>query len=318
MRIVIALGGNALLRRGERPDAGAQRLNIKTAARAVAEVGRHHQVVVTHGNGPQIGLLALESERDSALTVPYPLDVLGAETEGMIGYWLTQELGNELPGIPVTMVLTQTVVDPADPAFADLTKFIGPMYDESRARSLATARGWVVKPDGSGWRRVVASPPPLDIVELSTIQLLMRNGVLVVCAGGGGIPVARDGAGRFVGVEAVVDKDRASALLASRLGADVLLMLTDVAAVEVGWGTATSRRLDRITPEELDDLSFASGSMGPKIAAAGDFIRGGGLVAGIGALTDAAAILAGRAGTLIGRKADLARIPGPLGGAAGT
>jgi carbamate kinase len=299
VRIVIALGGNALLLRGERPDAAAQRGNIRSAARAVARVGRRHQVVVTHGNGPQIGLLALESERDRSLSVPYPLDVLGAETEGMIGYWLAQELGNELPGIPVTTLLTQTVVDPGDPDFTDPSKFIGPMYDEARATSLAGERGWVVKPDGPGWRRVVASPPPLDIVELPSIRLLMRHGVLVVCAGGGGVPVARDRDGRYVGVEAVVDKDHASSLLASRLGADVLLMLTDVAGVYTGWGKPAARRIEKVT----------NGSMGPKVAAACAFVRGGGRLAGIGALTDAAAIIAGRAGTLIGSPASLARMP---------
>jgi carbamate kinase len=298
IRVVVALGGNALIRRGERAEAATQRANIARAVRAVAAVADRHEVVVTHGNGPQVGLLALQAEayRDVA---PYPLDVLGAESEGMIGYLLEQELMNALPGRPVATLLTQVSVDAADPAFAAPSKPIGPVYDEPAGKRLASERGWSVAPDGDGVRRVVASPEPRAILELATIRLLTGAGVLVVCAGGGGVPVTITAGGAIRGVEAVVDKDRAAALLAEELDADALLLLTDVPRVVAGWGTPAAVELDRATPTQLRDLTFPAGSMGPKVEAACRFVERTGGLAAIGALDDAEAILAGRAGTQI-------------------
>jgi carbamate kinase len=297
-RVVVALGGNALLRRGEPADAATQRANVVRAVRAVAAVARRHEVVVTHGNGPQVGLLALQAEayRDVA---PYPLDVLGAESEGMIGYLLEQELMNALPGRPVATLLTQVSVDAADPAFAEPSKPIGPVYDEPAGRRLAAERGWAVAPDGDGVRRVVASPRPRAILEVAAIRLLLAAGVLVVCTGGGGIPVTITADGAVHGVEAVVDKDRAAALLAECLGAEALLLLTDVPRVVAGWGTPVAVELDRATPAQLREETFAAGSMGPKVEAACRFAERTGGLAAIGALEDAEAILAGRAGTRI-------------------
>ena len=297
-RIVVALGGNALIRRGQGADAATQRANVVRAVRAVAALAHRHEVVITHGNGPQVGLLALQAEayRDVA---PYPLDVLGAESEGMIGYLLEQELMNVLPGRPVATLLTQVSVDLADQAFTHPSKPIGPVYDEQAGNLLAAERGWAVAPDGDGVRRVVASPEPQSILELDSIRLLLEAGVLVVCTGGGGIPVTITADGAVHGVEAVVDKDRAAALLAERLRADVLLLLTDVPQVVAGWGTASPVGLDRATPAQLRDLSFAAGSMGPKVQAAVRFAERTGGLAAIGALEDAEAILAGRAGTRI-------------------
>jgi carbamate kinase len=298
MLVVAALGGNALLRRGQAADAGTQRANVVTAVRAIAELAREHDVVVTHGNGPQVGLLALQGESYHGVQ-PYPLDVLGAESEGMIGYLLDQELVNGLGGRDVATLLTQVIVDADDPAFARPEKFIGPVYERRDAERLAEERGWTVAPDGDFWRRVVASPEPRSIVELQTIRLLVRAGVLVVCAGGGGIPVVVDREGRLRGVEAVVDKDRAAALLATGLGADALLMLTDVSAVELGYGTAGARALRDVDAADLHGLKFAAGSMGPKVEAACRFAEQTGGLAGIGSLTDAAAILRGERGTRV-------------------
>ena len=248
MRVVIALGGNALLRRGEPADAATQRRNVTRAVAAIADLAADHEVIVTHGNGPQVGLLALQGDAYAAVA-PYPLDVLGAESEGMIGYLLDQELVNALGGRPVATLLTQVIVDPNDPAFAKPTKPIGPVYDHESAQRLAAERGWAIAPDGDHHRRVVASPEPRSIVELGTLRLLVGAGVLVVCVGGGGIPVAVDRDGRLEGVEAVIDKDAAAELLARGLGADALLMLTDVPAVQTGWGT-----------EEAHDLGDVSAS----------------------------------------------------------
>ena len=297
-RVVMALGGNALLRRGEPADAVTQRANVVRAVQAVAAVARRHEVVVTHGNGPQVGLLALQAEayRDVA---PYPLDILGAESEGMIGYLLEQELMNALPGRPVATLLTQVSVDAADPAFAEPSKPIGPVYDRPAGARLAAERGWTVAPDGDGVRRVVASPRPREILELAAIRLLLEAGVLVVCTGGGGIPVTLTAQGAVHGVEAVADKDRAAALLAEDLGADALLLLTDVPRVVAGWGTPEAVELERATPTQLRGESFAAGSMGPKVEAACRFAERTGGLAAIGSLDDAEAILAGRAGTRI-------------------
>ena len=296
MRIVVALGGNALLQRGEPADAAAQRRNVAVAVEALAALAAEHEVIVTHGNGPQVGLLALQGEAYSQVA-PYPLDVLGAESEGMIGYLLDQELTNGLAGRPVATLLTQVIVDRDDPAFEDPTKFIGPVYDRATAGRMAADRGWHVKEDGAHWRRVVPSPEPRSIVEMPTIELLLRAGVLVICAGGGGVPVAI-GAHGFHGVEAVIDKDLAAALLARHLSADVLMLLTDVAGVMDQWGTEGARPIARIDPLDLRELDLAAGSMGPKAEAACRFADGGG-VAIIASLDQAAAALAGDTGTRV-------------------
>jgi len=298
VRVVVALGGNALLRRGEATDAETQRANIAVAVGAIAELARDHEVVVTHGNGPQVGLLALQSEalHEGA---PYPLDILGAESEGLVGYLLEQELVNELPERPAATLLTQVVVDADDPAFAHPTKPIGPVYDERTARRLATERGWTIAPDADRYRRVVPSPEPRSIVELNAIRLLVGSGVLVICVGGGGIPVVLDESGRLRGVEAVIDKDLSAALLASQLEAHALLMLTDVPFAEDGWRTPHARPLIHVTPTELGTIKFAPGSMAPKIEAACRFVQRTGGTAAIGALADAGAILRGERGTQV-------------------
>ena len=298
MRIVVALGGNALLQRGQPADAAVQRHNVATAVESLAELAAEHEVVVTHGNGPQVGLLALQGEAYPKVE-PYPLDVLGAESEGMIGYLLEQELVNVLGGRPVATLLTQVIVDADDPAFAQPTKFIGPVYDLENAELLGAERGWRVAPDGPYWRRVVASPAPRSIVEIPTIRLLVEAGVLVVCVGGGGIPVVVDRDGRLHGVEAVIDKDRAASLLARGLDADALLLLTDVAAVERDYGTARARPITQATADELLALDLPAGSMGPKVEAAAWFAQETGNRAAIGSLAEAAAVLAGRSGTTV-------------------
>jgi carbamate kinase len=298
MRVVVALGGNALLRRGEPADADTQRRNVTIAVDALAELARSHELVITHGNGPQVGLLALQGEA-YVQAPPYPLDVLGAETEGMIGYLLDQELVNALGTRPVATLLTQVIVDPEDVAFERPTKFIGPVYDKERARQLTFTRGWSIAADGKHWRRVVPSPEPRGIVELSTIRLLVEAGVLVVCVGGGGIPVVVDRDGRLGGVEGVIDKDLAAALLAEGLDADALLMLTDVDGVQVNWGTPQARRLSEVSAGELAGMTFAAGSMGPKVQAACRFTERTGGMAAIGSLADAAEILQGRRGTRV-------------------
>jgi carbamate kinase len=299
MRIVAALGGNALLRRGQAADAGTQRSNVRRAVGALAELVRDHELVVTHGNGPQVGLLALQAESYREVA-PYPLDVLGAESEGMIGYLIDQELVNALGGQPVATLLTQVIVDATDPAFGRPSKPIGPVYDEDAARRRAEERGWGLARDGDGWRRVVASPQPRAIVELETVRVLCEAGVTVVCSGGGGIPVVVDREGFLRGVEAVVDKDLAAALLAEGLGADALLLLTDVEAVMTGWGTADARPLGETTVEELRALVLPAGSMGPKVEALCAFVERTGAFGAIGGLEDAAALLAGEAGTRLG------------------
>jgi carbamate kinase len=300
MLIVIALGGNALLRRGERLDAAVQRANVKVAAEAVAAIARDHRVVLVHGNGPQVGLLALQNEAYDDVA-PYPLDVLDAETEGMVGYLLEQELGRHLPQDRLATLLTQIVVDIDDPAFGHPTKFVGPGYDEGEAGRLAVDRRWMVARDGDRWRRVVPSPTPRSIVEIATIRLLVEHDITVTCAGGGGIPVVRDAVGGLRGIEAVIDKDLAAALLACELRADALLLLTDVEGVLEGWGTPASRVIREIGPNEVRRLGLPAGSMGPKAEASARFVDGTGNVAGIGALADAVAVLRGEAGTQVRR-----------------
>jgi carbamate kinase len=269
------------------------------AASIAALISEGHKVVVTHGNGPQVGLLALQTAAGPAES-RFPLDILGAESEGMIGYLIEQELANFLPeGALVATLLTQTLVDPWDPAFQRPEKPIGPVYDEAQAKQLEREKGWTLARDGKGWRRVVASPEPLEILEARVISLLADQGVTVICAGGGGIPVVERETGDFVGIEAVIDKDRVSALLARQLGADMLLLLTDVDGVYVDFGKDNARRLGRVSARELASYDFAAGSMGPKVDAATSFVLTTGRRAGIGRLEDAAAIIAGRTGTIV-------------------
>lgn len=300
MRVVVALGGNALLRRGEPLIMEAMTQNIAVAAKAVADVAREHAVVVTHGNGPQIGMLALQSEANPDIP-PQPLDVLGAESEGMIGYLLERALRNEMPDREIVTLLSQVVVDPTDAAFGHPTKPIGPVYDSVTAARLAKERGWTVLADGDGFRRVVPSPRPQHILGLRVIERLLDRGVLAICVGGGGVPVVRDEAKRLQGVEAVIDKDRAAAVLALEVGAEALLLLTDVEGVWPEWPPDGNSPLQTVSIEDLARLSFDPGSMGPKAEAARAFINGGGLFAGIGALEDAVGILAGDVGTRVVR-----------------
>jgi carbamate kinase len=299
MRVVIALGGNALLERGEKPDADIQDRHVVRAVSALAPLARHDQLVITHGNGPQVGVLALESAGDPALSQPYPFDVLGAQTQGMIGYWLVQALSDALPDKRACCLLCRTVVHADDPAFSNPTKFVGPVYDEAQARRLAAARGWAIGQDGQAWRRVVPSPEPLQVVESETIVQLAGPGTIVVCCGGGGIPVVRDESGTLHGVEAVVDKDLTASLLARVLAADALVILTDVDAVEDGYGTPQARPIRHATPSDLRARSFPAGSMGPKIEAACRFVEATGGMAAIGRLDDAEALLDRKAGTII-------------------
>jgi len=301
MRVVVALGGNALLKRGEPMTADVQRGNVKTAARALASVARNHQLVLSHGNGPQVGLLALQGAAFAEVEA-YPLDVLGAQTEGMIGYVLEQELGNLLPvEVPFATILTMVEVEPSDPAFGNPTKFVGPVYTKPQADKLASEKGWVFKPDGDRWRRVVPSPEPKRIFEIRPIRWLLDKDVIVICAGGGGIPTmyAPDAERTLVGVEAVIDKDLASQLLAREVGADLFVMATDVDGVYAGWGTPEQRRLERVTPNELRKLAFAAGSMAPKVEAAVRFVEGTGKQAAIGGLAEIEAIVDGNAGTRV-------------------
>lgn len=299
MRVVVALGGNALLRRGEPMTAEVQRANVREAARALAVLARSHEIVVAHGNGPQVGLLALQAAAYQDVPA-YPLDILGAESVGMIGYLVEQELANALPaGTRLATLLTQVEVDRDDPAFARPDKPIGPVYAAGEAGRARAAHGWPMVEESPGkWRRVVPSPHPRRITQIASIRLLVEAGVVVICAGGGGIPVLRDDEGRLTGLEAVIDKDRAAGLLAEEISADALLMLTDVEAVYEDWGTPEQRAIRRADPRQVSPEGFAAGSMRPKVEAARDFAARPGRIAGIGRLEDAAAILEGKAGTL--------------------
>lgn len=299
LRVVAALGGNALLRRGEPMTARHQRANVRAAARALAPIAQAHQLVISHGNGPQVGLLALQAAayRD---VEPYPLDVLGAQTEGMIGYLIEQELGNILPyEQPFATVLTMVRVDRDDPAFENPSKPIGPVYQELEARQMAEERGWSIVQDGEGWRRVVPSPRPQHIFEIRPIRWLMERGVIVICTGGGGIPTMYDDNGALTGVEVVIDKDLASALLAKQLEADLLVMATDVDGVYRGWGTPAAERITHASPDDLADEEFARGSMGPKVEAACAFVSRTGKRATIGSLDEIEGMVAGTHGTQI-------------------
>jgi carbamate kinase len=299
MRIVVALGGNALLRRSDPMTTEVQRRNIRIAAQALAPLAAQHSLIVVHGNGPQVGLLSLQAESYRGAE-PYPLDVLDAGTQGMIGYLIQQELRRVLPpDRPVVTVLTMITVDPDDPAFAHPTKFVGPGYTHDDAEVLGKDHGWAFRQDGAAWRRVVPSPEPQQIIEIEPISWLLERGSVVVCAGGGGIPTMRSAAtaGELSGVEAVIDKDLASELLSEDIGADLFVMATDVDGVYLNWGTPKQRRLDELTPEDLTGLQFAAGSMGPKVDAAVRFVVKTGRRAAIGSLADIPGIVAGSAGT---------------------
>jgi len=301
VRVVVALGGNALLKRGEPMTADRQRQNVRLAAPALAGVAAQHQLVLSHGNGPQVGLLALQAAAYTDVE-PYPLDVLGAETEGMIGYVLEQELGNVMPeAAPLASLLTMIEVDSEDSAFAEPTKFVGPIYTKDQADALAAAKGWIFKADGPAWRRVVPSPEPRRIFEIQPIRWLLDKGAVVICAGGGGVPTmfSPGEGGNLVGVEAVIDKDLASELLAREVQADLLVLATDVDGVYAGWGNSEQARLGQVSAAELRAEQFAAGSMGPKVDAAARFVEATGKRAAIGSLAEIEQIVAGTAGTQV-------------------
>lgn len=300
MRVVVAIGGSALLKRGQPMTAEVQRANVRVAAEALADLARDHEIVVAHGNGPQVGLLALQAAAYKGVE-PYPLDIISAESVGMIGYLLEQEMVNAMPpGARCATLLTQIEVDPDDPAFKRPRKTIGPLYDEVEAHRLRDEKKWPMCEESAGnWRRVVPSPTPRRIIEIGVIRLLVEAGVTVICAGGGGIPVVRNCDGELEGVEAVIDKDHAAGLLASEVEADAFLMLTNVEAVFSDWGTPAERPIRETTPVELSAMTFAADSMGPKVEAACAFAAMRGKMAGIGRLQDARAILEGRAGTRV-------------------
>lgn len=301
MRVVVALGGNALLKRGEPMTAEAQRANVRVATAALAPIALNNQLVISHGNGPQVGLLALQAAAYEKVEA-YPLDVLGAQTEGMIGYMVEQELGNLLPfDVPFATILTMVEVDPHDPAFHNPTKFVGPVYAKPEADKLAISKGWIFKQDGDMWRRVVPSPRPKRIFEIRPIKWLLEHRTVVICVGGGGIPTMYDPKQEriLIGVEAVIDKDAASALLARQLEADLLVMATDTEGVYLDWGTPNARLLTNTTPAELAGYRFPAGSMGPKVEAACEFVKLTGHTAAIGALADIEKIVQGQAGTIV-------------------
>lgn len=299
MRIVVALGGNAMLERGQKPDAEVQIDNVNVAVDALAPLAAEHEFVVTHGNGPQVGVLALQSANDPKLSKPYPFDSLGAMTQGLIGYWLQHAFGNALPDNKVVCTVNQTLVDKDDPAFANPTKFVGEVYTEEQAKEFEAERGWVMKPDGPHFRRVVGSPDPKSIVESDVVKQLVNSGVTVICSGGGGIPVYRDEEGKLHGTEAVIDKDLSGAILSEEVEADMFVILTDVPAVMENFGTPEQSEIKRATPEEMRAKGFAAGSMGPKVEAACRFVEKTGKAAAIGRLADAPKIIAGEAGTII-------------------
>jgi carbamate kinase len=300
MRIVVALGGNALLQRGQPMTAEQQRANVRIATRELAPIAEGNELVISHGNGPQVGLLALQGAAYPEVDL-YPLDVLGAQTEGMIGYMIEQELGNILPiERPFASILTMVEVDPADPAFADPTKFIGPVYEREVAERHAAAKGWTIKPDGDKWRRVVASPQPRRIFEIRPIRWLLERGCVVICTGGGGIPTMfLPGTNTLVGAEVVIDKDRASALLAEQLEADLFVMATDVDAVYTDFNTPRQAAIGRTTPSALEAMSLPAGSMGPKAEAAISFVRRTGRRAAIGTLAELQGVVSWEQGTRI-------------------
>ncbi|MCL5261065.1 MAG: carbamate kinase [Gammaproteobacteria bacterium] len=302
MLIVVALGGNALLQRGEPLEAELQHKNVKHTAQALAALARQHELVICHGNGPQVGLLALQNEAYTKVK-SYPLDVLDAESQGMIGYLIQQEVGNQLPGRNVVTLLTQIVVDANDPAFQKPTKPIGPVYTEEQAKELAATRGWQIAPDNNHFRRVVPSPQPKEIVELDMIKALLKLDSILICGGGGGIPVERQD-NKLIGIEAVIDKDNTAALIAEKLGADALLILTDVPAVSENWGQPNEKKIKHVTPSVLGKMNFPGGSMGPKITASCRFVERNKKLAVIGNLFDVQDMLEGKAGTRVSMEVD--------------
>jgi carbamate kinase len=295
--LVVAIGGNALLTRGEPLEACIQRKNIEVAAKTIAKLVVQWRVVLVHGNGPQIGLLALQNSAYQNVA-PYPLDILGAESQGMIGYMLLESLKRLLPQQEISVLLTQVEVSHSDPAFYHPTKYIGPVYEQTQAESLIVEKGWTFNADGRWFRRVVPSPQPLHIVEIDAIKTLIERNHLVICNGGGGVPIIEKADG-YHGVEAVIDKDLSAALLAQQINADALLILTDADAVYLNWGTPAQHPLAKTTPEQLRNMHFDDGSMAPKVTACCRFVEHCHGIAGIGALADGAAILAGDRGTLI-------------------
>lgn len=296
MKIVIALGGNAILNRGEPLEAINQIQHIQAAVTVIAKIAQEHEVILCHGNGPQVGLLVLENEHYQEIT-PYPLDVLVAETQGMLGYWLQRELKNQLPDTEVVTLLNQVIVDPYDPAFHNPSKFIGPQYPVDKLKQLEQ-RGWSMRLDNNMARRVVPSPQPQAIVELNTIAELSSKGHIVICGGGGGIPVIEE-TEKLKGVEAVIDKDHTAALIAEKLDADCLLILTDVDGIYQNWNTPQQKLIRKISAEALAQHHLAKGSMGPKVEACCDYVKQTGNAAAIGLLSEAQAILSGNAGTHI-------------------
>lgn len=304
MKIVIALGGNALLKRGEPMTAENQRENVKTACAQIARVYDGNQLIITHGNGPQVGLLALQNNAYKEVPM-YPLDVLGAETAGMIGYMIQQELSNTVPGsASIATVLTQIQVDPKDPAFQKPSKPVGPVYSKEEADKIAAEKGWTMAPDNDKYRRVVASPKPVNIFGLEPLKTLIDNKYIVVCGGGGGIPTWVDDKGKQHGAEAVIDKDLATALLATLIDADLFVIATDVDGAYLDWGKPEQKRIALAAPDAALAFGFASGSMGPKIEAAANFAKATGKDAVIGALADIEQIVASKAGTRISGKAE--------------
>lgn len=304
MRFVIALGGNALLRRGQKMTVENQRENIRTVASGIARLAGEHDIILTHGNGPQVGLIALQNATYRAVE-GYPMDVLDAESEGMIGYLLETELRNNLPTErDVATLLTEVEVGFDDPAFKHPTKPIGPQYSDDEARILQAKWGWSMVDDGGKKRRVVPSPLPKRILQQRSIETLSASGTIVIAVGGGGIPVTKDKNDKWRGVEAVIDKDRASAVLARDVNADGLILLTDVNAVMLNFGTPQQQAIRHVKPGTLNPTDFAAGSMGPKIEAANSFAATKKGFAAIGALEDLEQIIRNKAGTRFSIEAD--------------
>ena len=309
MRIVVALGGNALLKRGEPMTAQNQSANIRLAAEQLAKVKPKNELIISHGNGPQVGLLALQHAayyaQDNKIE-PYPLDVLVSQTVGMIGYMLQQELTNLLPATPTQTLVTQVIVDEHDPAFSKPSKPIGQVYTQAEAEKLAAEKGWTVMPDGQYYRRAVPSPKPQDVTGINAVKTLLAQDHIVICGGGGGVPCVKNAQGQLTGVEAVVDKDLATAVIANHLDADLFIIATDVNAACVNFQKEGERKIAKANPAALEALSaeFAAGSMGPKVQAVINFVKATGKDAAIGSLSDIEDIVAGKAGTRVSLSAN--------------